>query len=238
MLAGLGWTGLAQSDIYRPAARVLMLLIASSVWIVWPMVRLSQEAPLNPERAFLADCVLVLAPTLGAIVPQALPWMAAWSAIDCLGLAALLAGWTFLAGAIITLTLQHENAHIRSAHQHAHQTTHQFTHHSSRTTVMLAMCITAIAPGVLLFTKHDTSAASAIIDALMLASPATGMWSLTEPKPWLGQTIHIDAPQWLGISLIAFAAAIAWTFVFARKSRLSRGNTDLTPPHDTTQSPA
>ena len=217
MLAGLGWTGLAASDIYRPAARLLMLLIASSVWIVWPMVRLSQEAPPNPERAFLADCVLVLAPSLGAIVPQALPWMAAWPAPDCLGLATFLAAWTFLAGAILALTLQQESASMRAGYGQSHAVLR-----SHRTGVMLAMCVAAILPGVLLFAKQNattSTASSQITDALLLASPATGMWSLTEPKPWLGQTIHVEPVEWLAISLVAFAAAIAWGLVFARKSR-------------------
>lgn len=228
MLAGLGWTGLAASDIYRPAARLLMLLIASSVWIVWPMVRLSQEAPQHPERAFLADCILVLVPSLGAIAPQALPWMAAWPAVDCIGLAIYLAAWTCLAGAVISLTLQRESAYMRSGANSFIQTQSSSTdvqarvpQQSNRTAVMLAMCVIAIVPGVLLFAKQDTSASSAITDALKLISPATGMWSLTEPKPWIGQTIRIDPLEWLGIAVIALAAAIAWAFVYARKARFS-----------------
>ncbi len=85
---------------------------------------------------------------------------------------------------------------------------------------MLAMCVIAMVPGVLLFAQRDASAASSITDALMLASPATGMWSLTEPKPWIGQTIHIEPVEWLGISLLVLVAAVAWAIVYARKARV------------------
>src|SRR5262245_41002258 len=75
-VGAVGLFGLVSTDVYRPAARVMLEIVTIGVVVLWPMVRLSQEAPKFPLRAMLGDCLVILLPTQAVIWPQALTWMA------------------------------------------------------------------------------------------------------------------------------------------------------------------
>src|ERR1043166_1453153 len=66
-VGAVGIFGLMSTDVYRPAARVMLEIVAIGVVVLWPMVRLSQAAPAFPLRAMLGDAVVVLVPAQAVI---------------------------------------------------------------------------------------------------------------------------------------------------------------------------
>ena len=57
-----GALGLVGPEVYRPLARRLAVVLACSIWVVWPMLRLSQAAPRSPPRSFAGDWVVIMLP--------------------------------------------------------------------------------------------------------------------------------------------------------------------------------
>src|SRR3954462_11462228 len=102
-VGAVGLFGLVSTDVYRPAARVMLEIVTVGIVVLWPMVRLSQEAPRFPLRALLGDCLVILAPTQAVIWPQALSWMAGWPT-QVVGIAAaLVTGWGAIIAGLLAL---------------------------------------------------------------------------------------------------------------------------------------
>jgi len=100
-MGGVGIFGLAGTDIYRPAARVMLCLAGLGLGVLWPMVRLSQARPLSPIAAFLLDAFIVVFPAIAVVISQGMPSMAAWPLGVASVIAASFGAWgVFIAGAL------------------------------------------------------------------------------------------------------------------------------------------
>lgn len=100
----VGFGGPVTLDVYRPAARILLVTTVIGITVLWPMTRLAQSLP--PRGAavgpVLRDLAVVMLPVQAVLWPQV--WLAAWprgvvTTIDGVMLAwgLLTAGWLAVA---------------------------------------------------------------------------------------------------------------------------------------------
>jgi len=204
--SGLGWFGLIAPDVYRPAARLLMVSLAIGLWIVWPLVRLSQEPPRRPIASMWADWFLVLAPVAGAIAPQALPWMAAWPLDACAGMLLWLALWGMIVAGMLAGVFGREQQGVSSGRGVV------------RAAVMLGFVVVALAgPGLMALQRGGEE--SSLQKVLMLTSPASGTWLLTQPKGWQGKTVEMDDLAWGTLGVLGAVAMGVWAWAVVRVRR-------------------
>ncbi len=93
--------GFADPRFVQSSARLLILLIAVGLTVLWPMVRLSQASPRKPMTAALVDLVALLAPLAAVLWP--VTWLGRWDWRVTAAVLALLAAWGFLLSAVIAV---------------------------------------------------------------------------------------------------------------------------------------
>lgn len=207
--ASVGMLGLMSWDVYRIMVRMLVVFLAVAIWIVWPMVRLSQEVPRRPLASVAADIVLVVAPVLGVIWPQGLAWMARWPWSVCLALSLWMVGIAGCAGAIVAhvLCLQRDDATTQAR--------------SSRWVTMLVLVVVAFAapllgtlrPGEGLFVATPRA-----WDPLLMASPVSGAFDIVRDRSYTGIAAIVARGHWWAIGALWLVAIVLWV----RAARASR----------------
>ncbi|KAA0212634.1 MAG: hypothetical protein DYG94_14450 [Leptolyngbya sp. PLA3] len=106
MFSTLGAAHTVTIDIYRPAVRALLVTITAGMVLLWPMMRLSQEAPIRGIGASIAkDLAVVLIPTQALVWPQALRMLGGWPIGQTAALASCQAAWAVLVGGLLALAL-------------------------------------------------------------------------------------------------------------------------------------
>ncbi len=102
-------TWLARSSVvtvgaYGPAARIMLVVVAVGMVVLWPMARLSQASPeRNSLLPMLADLIVVQLPV--QIVVWPLYVLANWPRDIIHAVAAIMGVWGVLAGGVIALAL-------------------------------------------------------------------------------------------------------------------------------------
>jgi hypothetical protein len=179
-----GALGLVGPEVYRPLARSLVLVLACSIWIVWPMLRLSQAAPRHPRRSFFADWAVIMLPAQAIVWPQSLAWMAGWPTSACAALSLWLAAWGALAAAILTLFFAHGG--------------------NARTLTMLAfIAVGFMAPAAWLLAGSEGG-------LLPLLSPLSGAVAIVADRSDAGAVASVPAHGWTVIAVVGAVAAVAW----------------------------
>jgi hypothetical protein len=210
VFAGLGWFGLVAPDVYRPAARVLMVALVAGVWLVWPLVRLSQERPTRPVAAMWADWFLVMAPVCGAIAPQGLPWMAAWTLEACVGMALWIGAWgAIAAGVMAWVYLGEGETRVGRV--------------VVRTGAMVLLVVIALAgPGLELLRAGLVAAPSE--ELMLLGSPLGGAWVIGAPQDWQGKAVAMTGVTWGAVGVVGAVAMGVWGIVGRRHWALGTGH--------------
>jgi hypothetical protein len=195
-VGAVGAFGLLSADVYRPAARVMVEITAVGLAVLWPMVRLSQEAPRSPLRAMAQDLIVMLGPVQAVVWPQALFWMAAWpvSVVLCLDL--FLCGWGLLVGGLLA---------------------GYFVRPVVRRWAMMALLLLLMLVGPVVAALMRPDAAAAADPALsrpavewLMTSPLTGVYEITRDRSWTGLHARVDARHWAGVVLVWACAAASW----------------------------
>lgn len=88
-------------DAARTPARALLVVIGVGLIIVWPLIRLSQQAPERPARAALQDLLVALCPVQAVLWPLTL--IGRWNWDITLALSVYYSAWAILAGALVAL---------------------------------------------------------------------------------------------------------------------------------------
>ncbi len=196
-VGAVGTFGLLSADVYRPAAQVMMEITAVGLAVLWPMVRLSQEAPRSPTRAMTQDIIVILGPVQAMVWPQALAWMAAWpmSVVTCLDL--FLSGWCVAMGGLLAVYFQRPVL---------------------RRWAMMALILLLVLAGPLAAVLRRPSPSMMADPALseppvawLMTSPLTGVYEITRDRSWTGQLARVDARHWTGVGLTWGAALLTWT---------------------------
>jgi hypothetical protein len=102
-------TWLARSSVvsvgaYGPAARIMLVVIAVGIMVLWPMTRLSQASPeRNSLVSSLADLLVIELPV--QIVVWPLYVLANWPRDIVMALAALMVVWGVVSGGVLALAM-------------------------------------------------------------------------------------------------------------------------------------
>jgi hypothetical protein len=205
-VGAVGIFGLASTDVYRPAARVMLEVVTVGIVVLWPMVRLSQEAPKRPIRALILDALVILVPAQAVLWPQALSWMAGWP-IEVVGAAAgLLSGWGLLISGLLALYFAAESPA------------------SPRREVlprwaMMALIILLIGIGPVAFALRSRGPAAGPGADWLMSSPLTGIYEITRDRLWTGHSAAIDQRHRIAIWLTWCSAAAVWAFAWLAAGR-------------------
>lgn len=103
----------ASSAGYEPGVRMLLLLIATGLTILWPLLRLSQPATRFPLRLVLTDMIVLLCLLQVVIWPVRL--LTRWTAGRTLAIDGTLAGWTLIVGAVLVTAVPMRQTLVRGA---------------------------------------------------------------------------------------------------------------------------
>ena len=95
--AGIG--GSISVESYRASASRFALALMVGLFVLWPMLRLSQAAPRRPLRSIAVDLAVLLVPLQVVIWPHV--FLAAWPPLVCAGLSAATGGWALVAASLL-----------------------------------------------------------------------------------------------------------------------------------------
>lgn len=97
------------ASTYGPAARIMLVVVAVGMTVLWPMTRLSQATPRgHPVLSALLDLMVVQAPIQIVIWPLTI--LANWPHDIVFGLSTLLASWGVVTGGVVALGLSGRRA--------------------------------------------------------------------------------------------------------------------------------
>jgi hypothetical protein len=202
----VGLFGLVSTDVYRPAAKVMLMIVAAGVVLLWPMVRLSQEAPAKPLRSIGVDLIILIMPVQAVVWPQSLSWMAAWPVEVAGALAALIAAWAVLVGGMIATYLG---------------TVERGVNRAGGPWLMMAVIILVVTVGPLIVALNPRIAAGPDVQAWLMSSPLTGVFNLTRDRSWSGMSAFVDGRQWSEILITGSLGLVTWGIAWA--VQLARG---------------
>ncbi len=199
----------ASAEGYRLASKVLLTTVAAGIVTVWPVLRLTQQAPLaGGVSATARDIAIVLIPMQALIWPQSL--ITGWGIDAVAAIAILLAGWTLIVGAIVALAIGPQRSHPRA--RAALGASPFPIAPGSRAVAMAAILILPLlAPaGLLLLDAPPGSEPGAWAETLSVCSPFTAPWELFEDRSWTGAHARALAQHWKPVLLTLLAGAAAW----------------------------
>ena len=172
--------GALSGDVYRPSARVLMVLVMVGLVVLWPVLRCSQKPTReSPVLDVLRDLGVLVIPALVLLWPQA-P-LAGWSVRVVSAASVVVVVWAIVAGTVL-----------------------MWFHAWSRGGTLGRLAVIAagvmIAGGVPLLLAmvgelsfEDPGAAPS---RGWMWSPVTGVWEVLRDRAWSGMSAVVSAQHW------------------------------------------
>ncbi|MFO0833137.1 MAG: hypothetical protein U0637_14995 [Phycisphaerales bacterium] len=200
-LGGVGMLGLLATDVYRPAARRLLIMIMVGSIVLWPMLRLSQIAPRRPARAFVVDALAVLVPIQAIIWPQSFPWMAAWPWEVSACVALWFAAWAVAIAGMLTWFFSGRRP-------------------ACAPWALMVFFVSLAMGGVVAAAARPATDLDAeglrTFDGWMMVSPVTGVWELTEDRAWTGLAAQVTSGHWWAVGWAWTFALVCWVLARSR----------------------
>ncbi len=184
-------------ELYRPAARTLVVLIAVGIAVLWPMVRLSQAAPERRTPAHvLADVLVLLIPAQALLWPQRV--LAGWPLEVIAGQSALLGAWALLIGGVLAgaLSLARTGPDARGGVGAGQM--------AVRAGAMLGV-VALVSVGPLLAMREGPARSPETTLPGWSLSPVLGVYELGRDRLASGQPAEMLPEHWRGIAATAFA---------------------------------
>jgi hypothetical protein len=213
VLGSLLWltrSGVLAASAYGPAARIMLIVIASGATILWPMVRLSQIAPReHPLGAAFGDLVVVVMPMQVVVWP--LSFLANWPIHVVALLATMLLVWPALTGGLIAVSFA------------------QCARRGAPTLLpivrigWMALCIATVCAGPLVVVLTAVGEHIDISSWAWKLSPFTFVFLLTGTG-LRGPHAPIGLQDWYALLPVGLAAAFVWLLASAVASRRSGGD--------------
>lgn len=208
MLSSLIAYGGADHDIYRPAARALLAVTAVGVVVLWPMVRLSQvRPPEGPCAAVAKDLVVILSPVQAIVWPQAFFVLADWPLEVVAVLAAMLAAWGVVIGAVLAVAL----------HAVAGDETTPIGSRRSwpARAAWMVVIIALVSSGPLIGLLAGPAARAPVdepgrVSAWALTSPITAVFEIARDRPWSGKPAEARPAHWWATAIVGVFGLLAW----------------------------
>lgn len=219
VLGSLLWltrSGVLAASAYGPAARIMLIVIASGATILWPMVRLSQVAPPeHPIAAAFGDLVVVVMPMQVVVWPLA--FLANWPIHVVALLATMLFVWPALTGGLVAI------AFARCARRGAPAL------RPVARICWMALCIASVCAGPLVVVLTAVGERIDITSWAWKLSPFTFVFLLTGTG-LRGPHAPIGLQDWYALMPVALAAMFAWLLAMAFASRRSASVGSRTGP--------
>jgi len=193
----VGAPGTSDLLALRPAARSVLAAISVGVGLLWPMTRLSQERPsarpARIARAVAQDTLVLVVPAQAIIWPQVA--MAGWPVPVVGALAASLASWSLVVGALLALALS--TPRVRRGWW-----------------MLLFVALAGFGPLIALGPARALHQ-EAEFDWWWMTSPITSGFEIARDRPWSGAAAAVTPSHWRAIWLVCVAGAGAWGVVGA-----------------------
>ena len=205
-------SGVGGYDAIRPAARMLLVLIAAGMFIVWPLVRVSQEPDQRPLVGPVLDLIVVLVPIQAIVWPQYAWWLTGWPFGVVAATAAVLAAWAVVVASIVSMSHQARAARQVSAPW-------------CMLIVMglLVLChVPMAAQAAFASASGATGERGELIRPLWMLSPIGGVLELTRDTSWSGQPARATPGHWRMIGLLGGVGLALWLGAVAARFRVGR----------------
>ncbi len=211
MFASLSASPSVTPEVYRPAARTLLLSVTLGITLLWPMTRLSQLPPRKaPVSAVLKDLVVLLLPVQALVWPHALGMLSGWPVSVVAAVALTIAAWALVTGGVLAVALAtmrpDAGAGVRGAW------------------MGVFVALSAGLPLWLLISgAYDVVEGAAMVDPPRgrMLSPLTALIEVTRDRAWSGRSALVGPGHWRPL-LATLTMGGLWLGV-ARGITLARG---------------
>lgn len=176
--------GFAEPRFVQGAARVLMVLIAGGLTLLWPMVRLSQASPRRPRTAALVDYFALSVPLCAVLWP--VTWLGRWDWRVTAAVLAMLGAWGLCVAGVVAMGTRGSSGAGRTGWAIA---------------VVIALAAGPVIGAMLSGVVTDASWA-------FYASPMTGVFALTSEGASL--TVVMRPLEWWAALGPLAAACVLW----------------------------
>ena len=197
-------SGIGGHDVVRPAARMLLALVAAGLLIIWPLVRLSQAPDPRPIAGPILDIVVILVPIQAIVWPQAAWWLAGWPLPVVCAVTAAFTSWVLIIGALVSLT--HSMRPRRALSPAAWMA------------LFIAFAGIIHLPVMLTADPRSTSVTRLVSPAWM-TSPVTAIFELTQDRTWIGTPAAVFGGHWRLIALASGVALGLWLVAAGVRTR-------------------
>jgi len=210
MFASLSASPSVTPEVYRPAARTLLLTVVLGATLLWPMTRLSQLPPEErPVGSVLKDLVVVLLPVQALIWPHALGMLSGWPLGVVAAIALCIGAWACVGGGVLAV---------------AYVTMKPDAGAGVRAVWMLVFVALVIGPPVwfLLGGGYAVTGAGPTLEppSGRMLSPLTAVIEITRDRAWTGRPAQVGGGHWR--PLVATLALGGLLLVGARGAALAR----------------
>ena len=205
-------SGQLSGDVYRPSARVMIVMVMVGLMVLWPMLRVSQ--PRNSAQPVLdvsRDLGVLFFPAMVLVWPQAV--LAGWS-VPVLGAASVvLVVWGLIAGSALLWWHRYSAGGVIG----------RFAVTACVAGLAAALpLVLALAGRLALGPPIATPAAG------WLWSPATAVWEVLRERSWTGMPAAVSGAHW---SVLRVQIAIACV-IFVVSAAVCRGGSGAVDRED------
>ena len=191
------------TDVTRPAARTMFLVVVIGFSVLWPMVRLSQRSlPSGHVRFAIRDALVLTIPMQAIIWPQTLPVLSNWSVSVIAAMASFFFVWIIIIAGILAFASQSIERNKGSDLVRM-------------TWMMITLIVVFAAPLIGSITSLGIGASADQPRVGWLLSPVTGLLEIVRDREVIGVSAKVYPQQWrviiallcVGIALLLLARA-------------------------------
>jgi len=198
---------------YREGARMLVTVIALGITVMWPMLRLSQIAPVGGGVVVVVkDLVILLIPLQAVLWPQVV--ITGWTVGAVAASDVLLISWALIIGAFLSIALG-PGRRTKLGEQRLDPDYKAPRPGLERTLWMLGL-IAMISIGPVLMIALQSIGRAQSEDAqllLRMSSPITAPWEMLQNRIWTGQHAVVSPAHWRAAWMTGCMAVAAWILV-------------------------
>lgn len=208
MFASLSASPSVTPEVYRPAARTLLLLVMVGVTLLWPMTRLSQVSPHGGiVSGVLKDLVVVLLPVQALVWPHAMGVLSDWPLGVVAAMSASIGAWALIVGGTLTIalgTMEREGRGVARA-------------------AWMGVFVVLIggAPLWLLLRGELGGGVGGETRVGWMLSPLTSVMEITRDRAWSGHSAWVGAGHWRALAWVTglggVLLAMGWVWTLARR---------------------
>ena len=191
--------GTGSHDVVRPAARLLLAIVAAGIMLVWPMVRLSQLPDPRPISGPVLDLLVVLVPVQAIIWPQCLGWLAWWPVPVIAAAGASLCAWALIVGALLSIS-------------HTLRASGRFRSPSGWMAAFLLFTLLTLIPTYAnaRAKRPQTDPAVQLVRPSWMVSPISSMYEFTQDRTSVPAPAAVYPGHWRIISLTLAVGIFLW----------------------------